>query len=198
MKKEKINNGFCDYYYLFQDGKLYNEQTNRYLTATNHQYELKTVDGQWKKASLKALYKSAFNKVFCIDTIADLKGQIWKQIPLTEGNYFVSNKGRVKSYCSYKAKLLSPTFNKGGYARVDIWYQNTRRTKLVSRLVAQAFLETPQDIDSYQLHHKDFNKKNNSIENLIWLNKKQHHNLHNRINKQNKEKELCKQQKTKK
>ena len=43
-----------------------------------------------------------------------------------------------------------------------------RRSVLVHRLVAEAFLPLPDRLDM-QLHHKDFQKHNNSSENLEWL-----------------------------
>ncbi|MBQ6936418.1 MAG: hypothetical protein IJN49_07695 [Clostridia bacterium] len=36
----------------------------------------------------------------------DLKGEVWKEVEGTEGRYYVSNCGRVKSLCGYTAKLL--------------------------------------------------------------------------------------------
>ena len=43
-----------------------------------------------------------------------------------------------------------------------------RYSKLVHRLVAASFLPLPEKIDM-QLHHIDFNKNNNSANNLEWL-----------------------------
>lgn len=49
-----------------------------------------------------------YNKEFCIDNIENLKDEEWKPIIETDGLYFVSNKGRIKSYHDYKAKILKP------------------------------------------------------------------------------------------
>ena len=43
----------------------------------------------------------------------------------------------------YEAVILKPFHNQGGYARVDITEGGRRRTKLVHRLVAAAFLPLP-------------------------------------------------------
>lgn len=197
MIKKQVKNNFDDCYYIFQDGSVFSSLSERYLKPTQHNYVLKTVDGKYKKISLKKLYKLVFNKIFCIDTIQNLPNEQWKQIEGTDGNYYVSNKGRIKSYCEYNAKILSPVKNQRGYLRVDIYNKYGHRTMLVSRLVAAAFLVTPQNIDNYDLHHKDLNKLNNSVQNLIWLTKQEHYLLHYKAQQQEKN-TPCKQQKTKK
>jgi hypothetical protein len=37
-----------------------------------------------------------------------LPGEEWKMIRGTKGKYFISNRGRVKSYADYNAKILKP------------------------------------------------------------------------------------------
>lgn len=77
----------------------------------------------------------------------------------------------------YNAIILKTVRNKKGYDRVDIRYTDKRRTKLISRLVAAAFLPVPKSIEM-QLHHKDFNKNNNAAENLEWLTPAEHNKIH--------------------
>lgn len=45
---------------------------------------------------------------FCIDEIENLSGEEWKPIENTDNKYFISNYGRVKSYCGYNAIVLKP------------------------------------------------------------------------------------------
>lgn len=68
----------------------------------------------------------------------------------------------------YNAIILKPYINQCNYNRVDIVQNGKRRSVLVHRLVAQYFLPLPDSIDM-QLHHKDFDKNNNSADNLEWL-----------------------------
>ena len=68
----------------------------------------------------------------------------------------------------YEAIVLRPYTNQSDYERVDITQYDQRRSVLVHRLVAAAFLPLPESIDM-QLHHKDFNKHNNAADNLEWL-----------------------------
>lgn len=112
--------------------------------------------------------------------------EIWKDVVGYEGLYEVSNFGRVRSVphntfvmrrkdsIPYqhrtKAKILSTRKNKWGYIKVNL-YRNTVRsremkTALVHRLVAEAFLDNPNQCK--YINHKDENKENNSVENLEW------------------------------
>ena len=173
-----INNGYAEYYYLTTDGKVYNSKTNRYMIADHkHSYKLLLTDGSYKRVSLKNIYKLVYNKVFCIDNIKSLDNEIWKEIEDTEGYYFISNYGRVKSLYKYEAAILKPSTTVSGYERLQIKQDGLINNKLVHRLVAAAFLPAPENIE-WQLHHKDFNKLNNHVNNLEWLSYKDHLQKH--------------------
>ena len=49
-----------------------------------------------------------------------VKKEEWKEIPNTGGRYFVSNCGRIKSYCGYTAIILKPYKHRNGYLEVKI------------------------------------------------------------------------------
>ena len=101
--------------------------------------------------------------------------EIWKDIKDYEGLYQVSNLSRVKSL-NYnhtgKEKILKPGTYKSGYLYVVLYKNNKRKHFSIHRLVAEAFLEIPEDIKQYigtvylQVNHKDENKQNNNVENL--------------------------------
>ena len=69
---------------------------------------------------LKTLYKLVYNEIYCFDDIENLSGEQWKLIDNTNGIYYISNKGRVKSKAGYKARLLKPSITSHGYYRLDI------------------------------------------------------------------------------
>jgi hypothetical protein len=103
--------------------------------------------------------------------------EIWKDIEGFEGLYQVSNLGRVKSlerkatfgrsWLIVKEKILKNKGKEGHYHCVNLYnniVKNYRRD--VHRLVAIAFIPNP---NNYPLvMHKDDNKHNNSVDNLIW------------------------------
>ena len=158
---------------------IYNTITKKIIKPDKHHlFSLKLSNShERKKIALKTLYKLIYNKPFCTDRIVSNESEVWKQIDETEGLYFISNQGRIKSYQSYEAVLLKPYKNKNGYLRVDIMQHGVRYSKLVHRLVAASFLPLPEKIDM-QLHHIDFNKNNNSANNLEWLTSQDHKRKH--------------------
>ena len=101
----------------------------------------------------------------------------WKDIKNYEGLYQVSNEGRVKSLTYRKCvngirtqspanKMLKPSDNGNGYLIVGLTKEGKRQNHYVHRLVADAFI--PNDKEMPEINHKDFNKKNNCVENLEW------------------------------
>ena len=174
----QINNGFESCYYLSEDGSIVDINKNQIIKPNKrHLFFLKTNDGRKKYIAQRTLYRIVYCKRFCIDKIQNLNNEIWKEIEDTNGLYYVSNMGRVKSLQGYNAILLKKYTNQSDYDRVEIVYSNQRRSVLVHRLVAQAFLPIPKKLDM-QLHHKDFNKHNNRADNLIWLSQIEHSQVH--------------------
>lgn len=173
------------YYYLTDDGRIYNADTKTYQSADNkHLFRLKTKENKYKKVSVRTLYKEIYNRPYCKDNIENIIGEEWKELSGTDGYYYVSNKGRIKSLQGYEAIILKPYTNKGGYSRVDIIEGGKRLSCLVHKLVAQSWLPMPERLD-YQLHHKDFDKGNNAADNLIFLSPSEHLEIHRERNKKN-------------
>lgn len=179
QKVRQILNGFAEYYYLTEEGTVYNSKANKYLQKSNC-YKLKLEDNGYKKISLKKLYQMVFNENYCIDNIIDLPGEVWQEIPGTNKMYYASTEGRIKSCMGYEAAIMKPWKNDKGYLRVELQVNNNRVNKLVSHLVAATFLIQPKEIDM-QLHHKDTNKQNNRVSNLEWLTPQQHREEHKKI-----------------
>ena len=106
--------------------------------------------------------------------IENLENETWKDIEDYEGMYQVSNLGRVKSLprqtkLSFrKGKILKLSSDKNGYELINLSTNGFQKTYKVHRLVANAFIPNPKN--NPQVNHKDFNKKNNDISNLEWLN----------------------------
>lgn len=104
--------------------------------------------------------------------------EIWKDKKDYEGHYQVSNCGRVKSLNYHRMgfeKILKTYVDKDGYLTVML--NNPRKTFLVHRLVAEAFLPNPDNLP--QVNHKDENKQNNNVENLEWCTVKYNNEYNN-------------------
>lgn len=84
--------------------------------------------------------------------------EMWKPIKELPG-YSVSNEGRVRKDSTGQIMVLS---RNGGYSRITI-------TKHVHRLVAEAFIDKPDDEEKCWIDHIDGDRSNNRAENLRWV-----------------------------
>lgn len=100
----------------------------------------------------------------------------WRDVKGYEGLYQVNDKGDIRSvarvkpnnkgYQQVNERLLAQTPDKDGYLRVCLSKNGEHTPKLVSRLVAQAFIPNPDRLPV--VNHKDENKQNNHADNLEW------------------------------
>lgn len=95
----------------------------------------------------------------------------WKDIKGYEGLYQVSNLGNVKSIEKLdslgrlrKERILKPYMSPEGYLRLTLSKKDKQKKHLVHRLVAQAFLENPDNLS--EVNHKNEDKSDNRVENL--------------------------------
>lgn len=98
----------------------------------------------------------------------------------------VSNCGRVKSLCGYKAIILQPFEKTNGYLVVKINNKNVP----IHRLVAFAFCENKYSDLKIEIHHIDRNPKNNNANNLEILSIAEHHKRHSKKENADNEKVL--------
>ncbi len=188
---KKIEHGFKEYYYLDPDGNVYNAKSNSYLKQNRHKYKLRTLENKQKTISLKELYKAVYNKNFCRDKVVLLENEIFREIENTDGKYFISNYGRVKSLVGYEAIIMKAYITPKGYYRLQIIQDGEPVNWFIHSLVATSFLEPPKSIN-YQIHHKDFNSLNNRVDNLEYLSPQAHRKKHNeRSNNAKINKNLC-------
>lgn len=77
-------------------------------------------------------------------------------------NYFIDEQGNVY----VNDKKLKPQVDKNGYLWVNLNYDGKQHNHKIHRLVAQAFIPNPDNLQ--QINHKDEDKTNNRVENLEW------------------------------
>ena len=99
--------------------------------------------------------------------------EIWKTAiydgEVYEGLYRVSNLGRILSlnyWNTGRAELLTPVKNTHGYFFVNLWKNRKRKGCLVHRLVAETFLENPDNKPC--INHKIEGDKGKKINMVIF------------------------------
>ena len=88
-------------------------------------------------------------------------------------HYAITSTGEVYSF--RRNKWLHQRVSTTGYMRTTL-YEDKMYTPEIHRLVAMSWLELPEDIDNFEVCHKDGNKYNNDYKNLYWGSHKQ--NIH--------------------
>jgi len=101
--------------------------------------------------------------------------EIWKDIPITEGCFQISNLGNIKS--TRTGKIMKQQSDQKGYKRFSPSVNGKKFTLKVHRLVAQAFIEVPEELQNachnwqhgvIPVNHIDGDKSNNALYNLEW------------------------------
>ena len=99
----------------------------------------------------------------------------WRPVAEFDGQYEVSNHGRVRSMKKYRGivgHIMPQTRQPSGrggkltYYAVMFSMKNKRYCRKVHRLVAEAFIPNPYNLP--QINHKDGDKTNNHVSNLEW------------------------------
>ena len=104
--------------------------------------------------------------------------EIWRPIKGYEGLYEVSNLGRIKSIRFGKEKIMSSKAKGNKYLKIMLCKNKTYKRFYVHRLVAEAFLEIPEELRHLegtrylQVNHKDECKHHNWVSNLEWCDAK--------------------------
>ena len=112
----------------------------------------------------------------------------WRPVVGYEGLYEVSNTGRVRSLDKYdsmnrflRGRILRLFTDGLGYLRAQLYSNSKRKSFLVHRLVAQAFIPNPDNLP--QVNHRDENPSNDSVDNLEWCDGKYNVNYGTRIDR---------------
>lgn len=97
--------------------------------------------------------------------------ELTKDIPGFGGLYQVSENGDVISLKQKKPRTLTGSVVRSGYRAVVLWHENKAHLRLRHRLVAEAFLDNPENLP--QVNHLDHDKGNNHVSNLAWCTAKE-------------------------
>ena len=94
--------------------------------------------------------------------------EVWKDIYDFPDKYEVSSFGRIRNKITNH--IYKNTNKNGDYFKLNLYDKNNKRTCLIHREVAIAFIPNPNNYP--EVNHKDLNKQNNNIDNLEWCDRK--------------------------
>lgn len=113
-------------------------------------------------------------------SLKNIKGEKWLPMPNYEGQYMVSNMGRVKGLPRIiggrknnpnktKLQIMSQGINNTGYcATRRTFFFKGKQTNLVHRLVGETFLPNPLNLPEVNHVGENGNKQDNRVVSLIW------------------------------
>ena len=90
---------------------------------------------------------------------------LWKNI-INYSNYSISNTGYIKNNTTNR---ILKTYIRNGYHSVTLSCNNIKKTYNIHTIVAEHFLEKPQNDIKYIVNHKNKNKLDNNISNLEYV-----------------------------
>lgn len=95
----------------------------------------------------------------------------WAEVEGSNGEYFVSESGDVRSLKNHGDKILKKRISRDGYVWYVLQINGKGKTMRANRLVANAFIPNPDEKPT--VNHKDGNKQNNHVSNLEWATRKE-------------------------
>lgn len=99
----------------------------------------------------------------------------WKNIEHFDGRYQVSNYGRIRNTKTNRI-LKCTEHRKDKYLKITITYKKKVYGFWVNRLVLTHF--NPHKFsERLEVHHIDFDRQNNRLENLMWVTHKENLNM---------------------
>lgn len=97
----------------------------------------------------------------------------WAPIPGYEGAYEVSDRGNVRSLDRvtdrgrrWKGRVMTPSPMRNGYMTVTLWRDGRQRSRLVHRLVLDAFVGKAPE--GHEALHANGDRGDNRLANLSW------------------------------
>ena len=86
-------------------------------------------------------------------------------------DYAITDNGKVISYKSKKPLIMKTFLDRNGYENIKLCKGNKTYHFLVHRLVAEHFINNPNNLSD--VDHRDKNRRNNVVSNLRWVSHRQ-------------------------
>jgi len=140
-----------------------NKRRNRWEVTIIYKRKRYYLGSYHNKKIARAVWESKRDEFYGTESVLDLRGEVWIKMDKHKGEYYVSNKGRVKNL-NFKGmgyERLCGIIPSHGYNQVKI----NRESYSIHRLVLQYF----KGESDLPVNHKDGNGTNNILENLEYV-----------------------------
>lgn len=166
-------------YQLYEDGSLFSRTSGKFIKSyisKGIQYYI--IPTTYTNSKTSSFGKERLVKKYIIGKVApQIEGVEHKPMLGYQGIYQIYSNGQVWSYSKFKwmTACLESRKKYSLYCLMDA--EGNIRTEYVHRLLAENFILN-KPIGNYQVHHKDHNPKNNSLDNLTVLAPLEHQQFH--------------------
>ncbi len=107
--------------------------------------------------------------------------EIWKPVDFADGNYQISNHGRIKSFVTDPKGTILKGSSVNGFNTVGLKVDGEKRQFCVHKLTAQFFIQKESHKQTVVIH-KDWDKSNNHVNNLLWVSSEEsYQRMHKRL-----------------
>jgi len=184
----KRNNKVSNLEYCTHQNNIIHAYENNLINSYNIKVNQFNLEGVFLRSYKSIIDASTITKILetCISGACKKKqktagGFIWKyddesknlvEIPkksrpiIGYDNYSVTRDGRI--FTKNRNNYLKPTLDDSGYQHVTLTNKKGRKTFLVHRLVADAYIPNNDPLKN-QVNHKNMIKNDNNVKNLEWM-----------------------------
>jgi len=103
--------------------------------------------------------------------------EIWKEIEGFDGDYQISNFGKIKSLKFNKEKILSQVKDGHRYLHINLYKNGNKKPKYIHDLMFESFNNYKLEKNEV-VHHIDKNPENNDLDNFKLMINSEHMSLH--------------------
>jgi len=155
--------GFSNYSLI--DDIVINNTSKKHMTrhctgGTKEKYKLKNDNKEWKYVA-RSTVKALCGQLVQLPTTA-------KEIPFTDGKYFIDTTGVVYSFSKINpcGKILTMYVGSNGYPAVSLTYKGGKKTVELHQLMCVTFIMKNYVQAGLVCLHRDDDKLNYSLDNL--------------------------------
>ena len=120
------------------------------------------------------------NEIYKNLSLENLDGEKWKEIEGYNGDYLISNFGRVKSFKKWRGidcRILNQSKESNGYLFIGLYKNGKKENKSIHILMFESFIEKIPE--GCIIHHKD-KTKDNFLDNFEVVTNEEHSSEHNK------------------